>query len=57
MLEGSEGFVEVDGASEVDGDDIENWERSSARTTLAGVPLVLFCRRRLLESQISRDLF
>lgn len=40
MLEGCEGEVGVDGSSEVDGDDIEGWERSSARTTSAGVPLV-----------------
>ena len=38
MLEGCEGEVGVDGSSEVDGDDIEGWERSSARTTSAGVP-------------------
>jgi hypothetical protein len=40
VLEGCEGEVGVDGSSEVDGDDIEGWERSSARTTSAGVPLV-----------------
>jgi hypothetical protein len=39
VLEGREGVVGVDGSSEVDGDDIEGWERSSARTTSAGVPL------------------
>ena len=38
VLEGREGVVGVDGSSEVDGDDIEGWERSSARTTSAGVP-------------------
>jgi hypothetical protein len=38
VLEGKEGVVGVDGSSEVDGDDIEGWERSSARTTSAGVP-------------------
>jgi hypothetical protein len=39
VLEGKEGVVGVDGSSEVDGDDILGWERSSARTTSAGVPL------------------
>jgi hypothetical protein len=38
VLEGCEGEVGVDGSSEVDGDDVEGWERSSARTTSAGVP-------------------
>jgi len=38
VLEGKEGVVGVDGSSEVDGDDIVGWERSSARTTSAGVP-------------------
>jgi hypothetical protein len=38
VLGGKEGVVGVDGSSEVDGDDIEGWERSSARTTSAGVP-------------------
>lgn len=38
VLEGKEGVVGVDGSSEADGDDIEGWERSSARTTSAGVP-------------------
>lgn len=37
MLEGVEGNVGVDGPSELDGD--IGWERSSARTTSAGVPL------------------
>ena len=38
ILEGREGVVRVDRSSEVDGDNIEGWERSSARTTSAGVP-------------------
>lgn len=38
MLGGNEGIVGVDGSSEVDGDDVEGWGRSSARTTSAGVP-------------------
>jgi hypothetical protein len=38
VLEGKEGVVGVDGSSEVDGDNILGWERSSARTTSAGVP-------------------
>lgn len=38
MLGGNEGIVGVDGSSEVDGDDVESWGRSSARTTSAGVP-------------------
>jgi hypothetical protein len=36
VLEGVEGNVGVDGSSELDGD--IGWERSSARTTSAGVP-------------------
>jgi hypothetical protein len=48
VLEGKEGVVGVDGSSEVDGDDIEGWERSSARTTSAGVPLgVVSLERRI----------
>ena len=39
MLVGWEGEFGVDGSSEVDGEDIMGWERSSARTTTAGVPL------------------
>jgi hypothetical protein len=38
VLEGVEGNVGVDRPSELDGD-ILGWERSSARTTTAGVPL------------------
>lgn len=38
MLGGNEGIVGVDGSSEVDGDDVESWGRSSARTNFAGVP-------------------
>ncbi len=41
MLVGSVGVFGVDGSSEVDGDNMEGWERSSARTTAAGVPLVM----------------
>lgn len=40
VLGGNEGLIGVDGSSEVDG---ESWERSSARTTTAGVPLVVKC--------------
>jgi hypothetical protein len=35
------GDVGVDGSSEVNGDNVEGWERSSARTTTAGMPLVM----------------
>lgn len=38
VLGGNEGVVGVDGSSEVDGEDISGWGRSSARTTSAGVP-------------------
>lgn len=45
VLEGEEGNVGVDGSSELSGD-IVCGERSSARTTSAGVPLGIVSIRR-----------
>lgn len=43
VLGGNEGLFGVNGSSGVDRDDVETWELSSARTTIAGVPLVDKC--------------